>query len=130
MSEVQPVPPSQPSNDSTTFAVLAWLGLLLPFIGFVAPLLVLLTQKEDDLAQSHSKEALNWIITVLLVVIPAWILVSILVFIPVLGWILVVVIQLALLALAIVSLVFLILGAVNASKGLHYRLPFNIRLIK
>ncbi|WP_148716588.1 DUF4870 domain-containing protein [Chitinolyticbacter meiyuanensis] len=116
MSEVQPVPPSQPSNDSTTFAVLTWIGTLI--FGFIPPLIVFLVKKDDALVQDQAKEALNWSITAIIGYVAGSILSIILI-----GF-------LVIIAVGIVHLVFCILGAVKSSKGEYYRLPFNIRLIK
>ncbi|UXY16275.1 DUF4870 domain-containing protein [Chitiniphilus purpureus] len=101
-----------PSNDSMTVAVLNWIGTLV-FL-FVPPLMLYQNRKDDPLVFDHAKEALNWSITVIIMSVALWI---------VTGWLL-------LRVLMLVHLVFCVLGAVNASKGVSYRLPFNIRLIK
>ncbi|TJZ74807.1 DUF4870 domain-containing protein [Chitiniphilus eburneus] len=115
MTDIQPTT-QPPSNDSNTFAVLTWIGTLI--FGFIPPLIVFLIKKDDAFVLDQSKEALNWSITAIIGYIACFVLTFV-----VIGVFLIPV-------LAILHLVFCILGAVNASKGVAYRLPFNIRLIK
>lgn len=113
---MNPQMPGNSSNDSNTFAVLTWIGTLL--FWFIPSLVVYLVKKDDPYVQAHAKEALNWSITVTLGYIASYVLMLILI-----GFVLLPV-------LCILHLVFCILGAVNASKGIAYKLPFNVRLIK
>ncbi|WP_035059385.1 DUF4870 domain-containing protein [Andreprevotia chitinilytica] len=126
MSEIQndepaassnaPATASKATNDSHTFAVLLWIGTLI--FGFIPPLVVFLVKKDDEFVTDQAKEALNWSITAaigyIIGVVTAFLIIGFLV----------------MAAVGILHLVFCILGAVNASKGIAYRLPFNIRLIK
>jgi len=107
---------SKPSNDSTTMAVLNWVGTLI--FGFIPPLILFLVKKDDAYVLDQSKEALNWSITAIIGYIACMILSFV-----VIGVFLMPV-------LAIVHLVFCILGAVKTSKGEAFRVPFALRLVK
>ena len=104
------------SQDSRNVAVLVWVGTI--FFSFVPSLIVYLIKKDDAYVLDQSKEALNWSITVVIGwfagVILTFILIGVLVFIVV----------------GLAHLVFCIMGAVAASSGQQYRVPFAIRLIK
>src|SRR5262252_9332664 len=103
------------SQDSRNVAVLLWIGTI--FFGFIPSLIVYLIKKDDAYVLDQSKEALNWSITALIGwfagIVLTFVLIGFLVFIVV----------------VICTLVFCILGAVAASNGRPYRVPFAIRLI-
>jgi uncharacterized Tic20 family protein len=102
--------------DSKNIALLTWIGTI--FFGFIPSLIVYLIKKEDAYIQDQAKEALNWAITAAIGYISGMILMVILVgflVLPVVG---------------ICHLVFCIMGAVGASNGKTFRVPFAIRLIK
>jgi hypothetical protein len=103
------------SQDSRNVAVLVWVGTI--FFGFVPGLIVYLIKKDDAYVLDQSKEALNWAITALIGwfagVILTFILIGVLVFVVV----------------GLSHLIFCIMGAVAASSGKTYRVPFAIRLI-
>ncbi|MBM5571493.1 MULTISPECIES: DUF4870 domain-containing protein [Deefgea] len=107
---------NRPSNETNNIVLLIWLGTL--FFGFIPSLIIYLVKKDDALVTDQAKEALNWSITVMLGYAIGAVLTLILIGVLVIG------------AVGLCNLVFCILGAVNASKGLPYRLPFNIRLLK
>ncbi|QDQ26137.1 DUF4870 domain-containing protein [Chitinimonas arctica] len=113
---MNPNPAPAGTTDSNTFAVLTWVGTLI--FGFIPPLIVFLVKKDDAYVLSHAKEALNWSITATLGYIACMVLTLV-----VIGAFLIPVVM-------VIHLVFCILGAVNASKGIDYKLPFNLRLIK
>jgi uncharacterized Tic20 family protein len=77
-----------------------------------------LVKKDDAYIQDQAKEALNWGITFLLAVIAGQILAIILVGFLVIG------------AAWLCNLIFCIMGAVAASNGKPFRVPFALRLIK
>ena len=110
--------PNKVENNSETnnIILLMWIGTF--FFGFIPSLIIYLVKKDNELITDQAKEALNWSITALL----GYVIGSLLMFVLI-GF-------LVLPAVGICHLVFCILGAVNASKGIAYRLPFNIRLIK
>lgn len=109
-------PVATPSQDSKNIALLMWIGTI--FFGFIPALIIYLIKTEDSYLADQSKEALNWSITVIIGCAIAWVLCLILIgflILPIIG---------------ILNVVFCILGAVGASSGKFYRVPFALRLIK
>jgi uncharacterized Tic20 family protein len=104
------------SQDSKNIALLMWLGTI--FFSFIPALVIYLIKTEDRYLADQSKEALNWSITVFIGTIAGWILCIILI-----GF-------LVLFAIAILNIVFCILGIIATSSGKAFRVPFAIRLIK
>jgi uncharacterized Tic20 family protein len=108
--------PSGESSESRNIALLTWIGTIL--FGFIPPLIVYLIKKDDAYVVDQSKEALNWSITAIIGYIAGMILTFVLIgllVIPVVG---------------ICHLVFCIMGAIAASSGKPFRVPFALRLIK
>jgi uncharacterized Tic20 family protein len=104
------------SQDSRNIAVLVWLGTI--FFWFLPSFIAYLIKTDDPYVRDQAKEALNWSITVIIGACVGAILVFVLI-----GF-------LVLFAVAICNLVFCILGAVAASNGRAYQVPFAIRLLK
>ena len=104
------------SQDSRNVAVLVWVGTI--FFGFIPGLVVYLIKKDDAYVLDQSKEALNWAITAIIGYCVGFILTFILIGVLVFA------------VVGICHLVFCIMGAVGASSGQQYRVPFAIRLIK
>ncbi|MCL2525349.1 MAG: DUF4870 domain-containing protein [Betaproteobacteria bacterium] len=104
------------SQDSKNTALLVWVGTI--FFGFVPGLILFLVKKDDPYVYDQSKEALNWSITVAIAVIAA----SILAF-ALIGFFLLPLIGLC-------NLIFCVLGAIGASKGETFRVPFALRFLK
>ncbi len=104
------------SQDSKNMALLTWIGTI--FFGFIPGLILFLIKKDDAYVLDQAKEALNWSITAMIGyaagAILTFVLIGLLV-IPVVG---------------IAHLVFCIMGAIAASNGQPFRVPFAIRLIK
>ena len=105
-----------PTSDSKNMAMLVW--VLTIFFGFIPPLIFFLIKKDDEYVLDHAKEALNWSITLIMAYMVSFLLILI-----VIGIFLV-------FALGIVNLVFCIMGAVAASGGKPFRVPFTLRLVK
>ncbi len=105
-----------PSQDSKNLALLCWLGSIV--LGFIPGLIFYLVKKDDAYIQDQAKEALNWGITFLLIFIAGKILAIILI-----GF-------LVICAAWLCNLIFCIMGAVAASNGKPFRVPFALRLIK
>jgi uncharacterized Tic20 family protein len=103
------------SQDSKNLGVLIWIGTI--FLGFIPGLVVYLIRKDDAYVLDQAKEALNWSITAIIGYVASMILMFVLI-----G-------GLVMLAVGICHLIFCILGAVAASKGENYRVPFALRLI-
>jgi len=92
------------------------IALLLGGLTFLGPLIVWLLKKDQSaFVGDQAKEALNFQIAVLIV--------SLICSITCVGLILVPVVIVA-------DIVFTIMGAMEANKGVYYRYPYTIRLIK
>jgi uncharacterized Tic20 family protein len=112
-----------PHQDSKTMGMLA--HLLGIFTGWVGPLIIWLIKREQSpFVNDQGKEALNWQLTIF---IPYFVLIVARCFLP-FGFGCVA--SILVFAIFIVNLIFSILGAVAASKGLAYRYPFTLGLIK
>jgi uncharacterized Tic20 family protein len=85
----------------------------------VPGLLAYLLKKDDAYVLDQGVEALNWSITAALAMLVVRLVLSLLF----LGW-------LAYSVITIAHVVFCILGAIVATNGQRYRVPFAIRLIK
>ena len=109
-------PPAEVSQDSKNMALLCWIGTA--FFVFIPGLILYLLKGDDEYVADQAKEALNWSITFILAHFAAlaltFLVVGALLF-PVI-WIL--------------NLVFCLMGAVDASKGKVFRVPFTLRLLK
>jgi len=76
-------------------------------LGFLGPLIIWLMKKDQSkFVDDQGKEALNFVITVM---IASFLTCGI---------------------ASLVGIVFLIIGAIEANKGVWYRYPFSIRFIK
>ena len=104
------------TQDSKNIALLIWIGTI--FFGFIPGLIFYLTKKDDPYILDQSKEALNWSITAFIGYLAGTILTFVLIGI------------LVLVAVSLCHLVFCIMGAVGASNGKNFRVPYAIRLIK
>lgn len=119
-----PAAPLTPAEDKQWASFAHFGGVL----GILPPLIIWLVFKaRGRLTDQEGKESTNFQITVLLAWVAYWILSIILAFIPILGWILIVLLPLAILA---AQIVFPILGGVKVNGGGSYRYPFALRLIK
>ncbi len=97
----------------------ALVGLVIPFGNILAPLVIWLVKRESDpYIDEQGKEAVNFNISVAIYAIAAGILTVILI-----GFLL-------LAAVAIFWVAMIIIGAVRANNGEHFRYPLSIRLIK
>lgn len=107
-------------KDDKLFGMLAHLlGALTSFVG---PLVIWLIKKEESpFVDDQGREALNFQITVLIGFVVSFVLS----FLPFVGC----VTMLLFPAIGIASLIFGILGCVEANKGTAYRYPFALRLI-
>jgi uncharacterized protein len=125
MSTPPPPPPTTPptgqqplsDSDARLWAMLGQLsGILLSFIG---PLIIMLVfGPRSAFVKKESTEALNFQITVMIGYLIGFVLTFILIGIFVM------------LAVAIASLVFMIMAAVKNNQGVEYRYPINIRFVK
>lgn len=102
------------SQDSRNMAVLMF--ILSIFFWILPALVMFLVKKDDRFVYENSVELLNFGITVTIAYF-------VLMFIPILGW-------LAIMVIGIAALVMLIMAAMKAQKGELYTFPFALRLIK
>lgn len=107
-------------NDEKTMGLLSHiLGAVTTFVG---PLIIWLIKKDESpFVDDQGKEALNFQITILIGYVAA----AIVTMIPVIGCIGALLYP----VFGIVSLIFGILGGIEANKGVAYRYPFALRLI-
>ena len=111
------------NSEAKTYGMLCHLlalaGFIIPFGNIIGPLVMWMLKKEQyKFVDDQGKEALNFQITVMIAALICFALMFLLI-----GFVL-------LPAVGIASLVFIILAAVKASGGFHYRYPYTIRLIK
>ncbi|MCB9036339.1 MAG: DUF4870 domain-containing protein [Lewinellaceae bacterium] len=104
----------------STFAHLGFLaGLIIPFGNVVAPLVIWLVYKDrSSYVEYHSKEALNFQLTVTIAMVASGILVLLLIGI------------FLLIGVLLLALVLSIVAAVKANNGEYYEYPFTIRFIR
>ncbi len=103
-------------QDSKNLVVLMWVGTI--FLGFIPSLVFYILKKDDELIVEQAKEALNWSIVATIGYVAGMALTFILI-----GFFILVIVGIS-------NFVFCILGAIAASKGDHYKVPFIFRLIK
>jgi len=109
-----------PENEEKTMSLLAHiLGGVTCILG---PLIIWLIKKDDSpFVDDQGKEALNFQITVLI----GYVISAIIAMIPVVQCITILLYP----AIGIASLIFAILGGIEANKGTAYRYPFALRLV-
>jgi uncharacterized Tic20 family protein len=110
--DTQPATP--PTQDEKTLGLLSH---IITFISaFLGPLIIYLIKKdESSFVSAHAKESLNFQITLAIV--------SIILFISIIGILL-------LWAIGIIDVILVVVATIKASEGKLYRYPFSIRLIK
>lgn len=102
------------SNDSKNMAVLMF--ILSIFFWFIPALIMFLVKKDDEFVYKNAVELLNFEITISIAYF-------VLMFIPIIGW-------LAIMVIGIAALVFLIMGTLKVKEGESYTFPFALRLLK
>lgn len=88
---------------------------LFPFLGLVVPLILWQSKKEDPYINEQGKVVMNWVFSSLIYAVISLLLCFILIGIPMLA------------ALAICSIVFTIMGAMDANKGVIKNYPLTIK---
>jgi uncharacterized Tic20 family protein len=126
---VQDSPGSKETNkDARMWAMFSHLaalaGIVVPVIGcIIAPLVVWQIKKDEfPFVDEQGKEAVNFQISILL-----YLLVSAILWVP-LSFVCIG--ALIPFAISIVDLIFMLIAAVKANEGEHYRYPLTIRFIK
>ncbi|MCE2572169.1 DUF4870 domain-containing protein [Motilimonas eburnea] len=105
-----------PNQDAKNIALIGWIATI--FFGFIPGLALYLLKADDVYIKDQAMEALNWSITTLI----GYAIATVLTFILIGGLIFPVIM--------LCNLIFCIMGAMAASKGEQFRVPFALRLIK
>lgn len=117
-------PPLTAAEDKQWASMAHFGGIL----NFIPPLIVWLVFKDRGaMTNREGKESLNFQITLAIAWMVFWIVDSVLLFIPILGW---PIGLLLLLALIVCQVLFPILGGVKVNSSGSYRYPLNFRFIK
>lgn len=104
------------SRDARNMAMLCH---LLGIVGFVAPLMIWLIEREKHrFVNEHGREAMNYQVSLLLYSIVSFLLAPLIIGIFMLG------------VLTVVHVVLIITGAVKASRGEPWRYPIAISFLK
>jgi len=119
-------PAKETNKDARMWAMfchLAGVGGLLPILpvlgSIIAPLVIWQIKKDDfDFVDEQGKEAVNFQISVLLYALVAGLLCFACIGVGLL------------LVVYILDVVFLVIAAIKANDGMHYRYPLTIRFIK
>ncbi|HTF85364.1 MAG TPA: DUF4870 domain-containing protein [Cellvibrio sp.] len=90
---------------------------VLPVLGWVVPLIMWLTKKDDDYIDQQGRVIFNWIISAFIYTIGCIILMVIVVGV------------FLLLALVVCSIIFTVMGAINAKDGVIRNYPLAIRFL-
>jgi uncharacterized Tic20 family protein len=123
-SAIPPAGPHDARDDSRTYARVAHLSALLTVVvafTFTGPLLVYLAKKDDPFVRRHAKEALNFNLSVTL-----YASMVLLASFAIGGRTVLAVLVL----LVIVWIAFVGLAALQAGRGVEYRYPLTIRVVR
>ena len=112
------------SQDEKTHALLSW--ALMFVISFISPLIFLLIDKDKPFVYRHAAQGLSLIITL----IPVYIVIFILAFVLAMAGPLVMIMIPVYLAVACGVLYVVIMGIVNANKGLPWDPPLSSQVCK
>ncbi len=105
------------SSEDRIWALLAHLSFFV--LTLIGPLIIWLIKKDDSpFVEDQAKEALNFQLSVMLVTLGLGLL----------FWLVIPMFLIPIVAIG--SLVFTVLAAVQAGQGIAYRYPLNIRMIK
>lgn len=115
-------------SSARQWAMIAHLSALTAFViglSWVGPLVVYLVKKDEHpFVREHAREALNFNISYFIYAVVGGAITFVLVFVLV-GFLLIPV----LIALGVAWLILLIVAAVKANNGEHYRYPLTIRMV-
>lgn len=90
-------------------------AFVLPVLGWVVPLVMWLTRKEEESINQQGKVIFNWILSALIYGVVSILLIMVLIGIPLL------------IALVVCTIVFAIMGALRAKEGMVKNYPLAIR---
>ena len=120
---------SDVSQEDKTMGMVAHLSALVT----IGPLIIWLMNKDNPdkaFVTKQAIEALNFVITLWILIVGLAISLTIIAFIPILGWIVAILGWLLMMAIGIAALVLIIMAAMKANTGEDGRYPFALRLIK
>ncbi len=123
-STPSPAPEKKPwGMDMPSFLTLLHLsqlaGLLLPYAGLVLPLVMWLTNRDDfPEVDRHGKMIVNWMISLTIYLVVAAILTLLIIGLPLL------------IVLALLALIFPIVGGIKAGNGELWHYPLTIEFVK
>lgn len=110
---------NQERNLASAAHLSTLLGYMIPMANIIAPLVIFLTKKqESSFITQHAREALNFQITITILVLISIPLLFIVIGIPML------------IALWIFDLVYTIKATIKANDGEMFRYPYTLRLVK
>lgn len=109
-------------NDVRSYSMFMHLAQLcafiLPLLGWVVPLVMWLTRKEDQYIDQQGKVVFNWIISAVIYGFVSLLLMVVLIGIPLM------------IALVVCNIVFAIMGALRAKDGIVKNYPLAIRFFR
>lgn len=110
-------------KDARTWAMITHLmglaGFVLPFGNILGPMVIWAIKKDEHaFVNEQGKEAINFQLTMTLAFIVAFILIFVVIGIPLL------------VVLCIFTLIMIVVAAVKANDGVHFRYPVTIRFFK
>ena len=119
----QESPPDKDEHNLAMLAhLLALLGFVIPGMNILVPLLIwLIKRDESNYVAHHSRESLNFQITLTLLV-AIWIALKL----AIIGLFLLPLVP----VIVVTALILMIRAALKASAGDYYRYPFCLRLVK
>lgn len=110
---------SEESNMAFLAHLIAFSGFFVPFGGFLGPLVVWLTKKdESEYIDFHGKESVNFNLSMMI-----YFFISCILCLVIIGFFM-------LFALCIFRFVVTIIASIKAKDGEYYEYPLNLRLIK
>ncbi len=116
-AEVQVGPQTETSRDARNMAMLCH---LLGVVGFFAPLLIWLIERDKHrFVDEHGRQAMNYQISLLIYGVVCWLLCLVSVKFVVLLWL-----------LTVIHLVLIVVGTVQASQGRLWRYPIAVPFLK
>lgn len=112
------VPFSPPTSDERMLAILSHILTVVPGVGILAPLIIyILKNRESQYVAYHSRESLNFQITIFILYFIAFVLMIVLI-----GFFLIWLV-------GILNIVLAVIATIRASENRLYRYPFSIRII-
>ena len=111
-SSTQSLPVGTESQDAKNSAMVMWLSSI--FFGIFSGLLFSFMLRSDAYVQSQAKEAINWGVTILVLTIGV---------LMILG-------SSVLPAVALLNMLFALMGAIASSIGAKFAIPMSLRLLK